>query len=56
VVEDLVRLDGSVEDVRQQFLDVGLDRCRTAGEGDVAAEQPTEPDRRLLVTAADRPG
>src|SRR3954453_17897166 len=58
-VEDLPRLDGAVEDVGHQVLDVGADRRGPAGQADVVAEQAAEPDRRLLVLrdadAADDP-
>ena len=39
----------ALEDVGQQLLDVGADAAGAAGEGDVAAEQGAEADRRLLV-------
>src|SRR3954468_5633518 len=57
-VQDLPRLDGAVEDVGHQLLDVGADRRRPAGQADVVAEQAAEADRCLLVLrhpdAADR--
>src|SRR5215217_3953275 len=38
-VEDPAGLDAAAEHLGQQLLDVGADRSRAAGEGDVAAEQ-----------------
>src|SRR5207253_779193 len=38
-VEDASRFDPAVEDVGQQFLDVGADGCRAAADGDVVEER-----------------
>ena len=55
VVEDATRLDLSVEDVRQELVDVGADRCRTAADRDVSEERRKRGRDRLICGTPTRP-
>ena len=52
-VEDPARLDPSLEDVGQQFLDVGADRGGTAADADVVVERRLRSGELLLLRDAD---
>src|SRR5436190_7251395 len=52
-VEDAAWFDPAVEDLREQYLDVGARRCGPAADGDVVVESRLRGGHRLALRNAD---